>query len=404
MPPDIAEPLSGRRPALDGLRGIAILLVLSFHWIFASLPGWHSPELTLWESLLRHATMLDWIGVDLFFVLSGFLIGGIIFDNRDAANFFSVFYIRRGFRILPLYFVLLAAFALGYRLIPWSGDPALRAIFDGTCQKWAYLTFTQNIYCLADPTPELAGFGLGNTWSLAVEEQFYLLAPAALYWLSSSRVPRWLLGGILLAFLIRVYFFFIADIDTYAKLPTRMDTLLTGVLCAWAVRDPAWSAWLGRNLHLVRRAAAAMLCVLGIFIIERWSAGHKVMESFGFTMVALLGGCCVLIAVYDPPRFLSSSTLRLFGTGSYCIYLFHRPVGMMVHRLLLGRKESIADLPGLAATVTSLGLICAIAWLSWIVLERPALRLGHRFRYARSEPAPLIRMGVADTAGASSER
>ena len=98
---------SNRIPALDGVRGIAILMVLSFHWIFASLPGWHSPDLNLSQNIIRHIFMLNWIGVDLFFVLSGFLIGGIILDNGKYSNFYSVFYVRRACRILPLYIVLL---------------------------------------------------------------------------------------------------------------------------------------------------------------------------------------------------------------------------------------------------------------------------------------------------------
>jgi peptidoglycan/LPS O-acetylase OafA/YrhL len=94
-----------RVPALDGVRGMAIVLVLSFHWIFAALPGWHSADLTISEAVIRRLTMLNWAGVDLFFVLSGFVIGAIILDNRDAGNFLRVF--------LPLYTPVVAVMLLG---------------------------------------------------------------------------------------------------------------------------------------------------------------------------------------------------------------------------------------------------------------------------------------------------
>ena len=157
----------GRIPELDGLRGLAILSVLFWHYghYYAPAPG----SIGAWlPPLLR----LAWSGVDLFFVLSGFLIGGILIANRKASNYWRVFYVRRACRIFPLYFVVLAAFVLATATItPQPSNWLLKQ----EPPFWNYPLFLQNLAWLAR-----SSFGsdfLGPTWSLAVEEQFYLVLP-----------------------------------------------------------------------------------------------------------------------------------------------------------------------------------------------------------------------------------
>ena len=155
---------------LDGVRGVAILLVLVWHYFGAQVVA--EPKSIL--HYCTHALSLTWSGVDLFFVLSGFLIAGILLDHHNTSNYFRVFYLRRVCRIFPLYFLLLALF-LCLSATNLSTSPSFRWLLHDPFPIWSYATFTQNILMGAR-----GGFGphwLGITWSLAVEEQFYLFVP-----------------------------------------------------------------------------------------------------------------------------------------------------------------------------------------------------------------------------------
>jgi peptidoglycan/LPS O-acetylase OafA/YrhL len=178
--PTTPRPLTGRIPELDGVRGLAILLVLVFHWA-AFQPAPHS-----FAYYLMVPRNLMWSGVDLFFVLSGFLIGGGLIDNRASPNYFSTFYRRRIYRIFPFYYLMVGLFLIGSFVLPAA------FLFTGAIPRWPFLLFVQNIG-FAIP---LAAPWLGVTWSLAVEEQFYLLFPFAVRGLSRKPVLIAVLGCI----------------------------------------------------------------------------------------------------------------------------------------------------------------------------------------------------------------
>src|SRR5580658_7786517 len=182
-PPDFTR----RIPQLDGLRGVAIAMVLAYHYADSVIndgPRFMKP-------LLR-ATCLGWSGVDLFFVLSGFLIGGILLDARESSNYFRVFYRRRAFRILPLYFAFLALVFLPVHFqsdIPWR----------------ACIFFYQNFWMALHN--RLGEYTLNPTWSLAVEEQFYLTLPVLIYFVRPRRLIWIVCGGIIFAPLMRLAIF-----------------------------------------------------------------------------------------------------------------------------------------------------------------------------------------------------
>src|SRR5215469_7550470 len=165
---------SGHVPALDGIRGLAVLFVIAFH---SRAPFLNTSEIPF--SLFQFLG-LGWSGVDLFFVLSGFLITGILLDTRRAPGYFRVFYARRALRIFPLYFaylllilvVLQGIFVVFVRTNPWQHvNPLL------------YLTYSMNWVSGLDDQ------WLGHLWSLAVEEQFYLIWPAAVWFCSRRSLP-----------------------------------------------------------------------------------------------------------------------------------------------------------------------------------------------------------------------
>jgi peptidoglycan/LPS O-acetylase OafA/YrhL len=174
----------GRWPELDGLRGAAILMVFLLHYVTDS----RSHEGNF--GLLYHFAQifrLGWSGVDLFFVLSGFLIGGILLDARSTSNVFRTFYTRRIHRILPIYYVLIAVYLTGsYAVAKWNLLGSAPYV-ENPLHPVAYFLFLQNIV-KASPSP-FYHYLVSPTWSLAVEEQFYLIAPFLIGYLSPA-VPQ----------------------------------------------------------------------------------------------------------------------------------------------------------------------------------------------------------------------
>jgi peptidoglycan/LPS O-acetylase OafA/YrhL len=166
-------------PELDGIRGAAVLLVLVFHW-FLSEGG-----LVFLPQPIYNVLLMGWSGVDLFFVLSGFLITSILIKERDADNYFKIFYVRRFCRILLLYFaVLLLTLAVFYLTLPVDSRNWL---FGSILPVWSYLTFTQNLVMSATGT--MGSKIIDATWSLVVEEQFYLTLPLIVRFVRKKHLP-----------------------------------------------------------------------------------------------------------------------------------------------------------------------------------------------------------------------
>ena len=219
------HPTAARDSALDGLRGIAIGLVLWHHLLATYLPVGRGS----WLGWLRAGTGLAWCGVDLFFVLSGFFIGGILIDRRDSPRLARVFYLRRAVRIMPLYYVTLVVTLL-----------AIVVRVPGAYHEfapWVYATFLTN-FALAH-THTWDWLPLSVLWSLAIEEQFYLTAPWVVRVISPSRLP-WLAAGLALgAWMARgilLLWFPSGNFAAHVLMPLRMDGLALGALVAWAVR------------------------------------------------------------------------------------------------------------------------------------------------------------------------
>ena len=166
LPGENMKPREIRIPALDGLRGVAIALVLFWHFILCSIPCTGGTAFGYFNKLFRHS----YSGVDLFFVLSGFLITQILLRDVGSKDWLKRFWIRRAFRILPLYFLFLLA-AMIFSLM---GNPAQGGYFTTPNPIWPYLLMLQNIEMARQRS--LGTWGV--TWSLAVEEQFYLFYPA----------------------------------------------------------------------------------------------------------------------------------------------------------------------------------------------------------------------------------
>ncbi|MBZ5598915.1 MAG: acyltransferase [Acidobacteriia bacterium] len=371
-------PSSGRIPALDGWRGIAILLVLLWHSVF------HFSTSSTLISKLEAAGRLSWSGVDLFFVLSGFLIGGILLDAKNSPRYFSTFYARRAFRILPLYGVVVAAYML-WQLPVYLLAGATGAYSASRLPLASYLTFTQNVWMAY-----LGTFGfilISPTWSLAVEEQFYLTAPLIVRKLTSTQLTTALVGIVVGAPVLRTILCFSTARGAFADMvpmPCRADALCVGVLIAVLLRNATlWKA-VQRKSALLYSLSGVLLASLGWLTFGNYGQISMPMMTVGYSLLALFYGCCLLLALNGAgrsQRLLCNPYLRGLGGIAYCTYLLHRPLMEVARRLLAARfsqapgaVELIGGLLGVAATLV-------IAKLSWRFFEQPWLRRGHAFKY-----------------------
>jgi peptidoglycan/LPS O-acetylase OafA/YrhL len=375
---------SGRIPELDGIRGLAIGMVLIAHFfIVVTRPG----------TALAYALVplrLSWTGVDLFFVLSGFLIGGILLDARDSSNYFRVFYTRRFFRIVPVYAVLLLSVALFMHLSSAGVIGKNQELFTGSL-PWAYFAFfLQNIgMCLHNVW---GTFPLGVTWSLAVEEQFYLILPLLIRFLDQRALLRFSSFAIISAPLLRAFFFHRNPGDLfpwYTLMPCRADSLFLGVLGAIALRDRRWRSWLLGKGRFARLAIPFLL--LGVAYLG-WRAPsyyHPLMVTIGFTWLAITYLSLLLYARLYPDsrtsRCLRWRWLRGLGVIAYGTYLFHE----FFLGMFFGRIPSLRSWRDAGLSIIVLVVTISFSRLSWVHFEKPLIKIGHRTSFELSAAARL---------------
>jgi peptidoglycan/LPS O-acetylase OafA/YrhL len=358
---------NSRIPELDGLRGLAVGMVLVWHF----LPCQLSADGGLISSILRRGLYLAGSGVDLFFVLSGFLIFGILLDNAGSPNLLRVFYLRRACRILPLYFLVLGVYAVLSRM-PVFPAAANEWMFGDALPLWSYALFVQNIVMGAEGT-----FGpgfLSVTWSLAVEEQFYLAAPLVAVFAGrrglAILLPLLLVAGPVLRGLS-------PDFHAYVNTPWRMDPLVAGGCLALLVRNGGFAIWLETMRKPFLAGFSALLAVVPLMVLF-----PGVIGVFDITWLALLYTAATAIAVTSVCPILKFplrlDALTWLGRHSYAIYMFHQGVAGLLHGLLRGQAPQIRG--GLDALVTllALGVTLTLAWLSMRFYEEPILRLGRR--------------------------
>lgn len=384
-----SSPWYARRiPELDGLRGLAILLVLLIHCIDETkfLAGYR------WLSSFVAADSLSWSGVDLFFVLSGFLIGGILLDARGSPNYFKAFYLRRAFRILPVYAVLVSTFYLCFYAEQQGWIPASRWLFGPNIPWYAYVTFTQNFHWAAGG-PEWTNW-LTPTWSLAVEEQFYLVLPAVI-WFFSGRSLRYFLGSVIVAApILRFFLDFnvpFGHVASFCLMPCRADALLLGVVAAKLVRHKtAWES-LKSHRRLLVSAWIILLAGLSAFVVLK-QTDHlgSFMTTIGYSWLALFYlGLLLLALIYTSGwlgKILRNSWLKALGTISYGVYLIHKPVLGLVFACFGFETPMAQTSAGKLLVVSALAITLAVAYGSWAVFEKPLLKIGHRFKYSNAAP------------------
>jgi peptidoglycan/LPS O-acetylase OafA/YrhL len=373
--------MSRRVPELDGLRGIAILLVIVCHYLVMTVEAQKGSPLSIARGLLG----LTWSGVDLFFVLSGFLIGGILVDSRDSPRYYRTFLARRIHRIFPVYYLSLLLFAAG--LAAGLGSRQGWAwLFGDAFPLATYATFTQNFAMALEH--RWGPYWTNITWSLAVEEQFYIVLPFVVWLVPNRLLPRVLIGGILIAPALRTLLWFTdpnVHYPAYALMPCRADALGLGALAAVVLRKPNIGEYLPTIKRWLYPAFFVLLAGMGALTVFRVSDTTLLMNSIGYTWIALFYLSILLIGVISPGTpvgaVLRNPALQQFGTLAYFIYMFHQAANGIVHIMLFGREPKIDSWASALATVMSLAALFLAAKLSWRYMEKPLIKRGHTYKY-----------------------
>ncbi len=388
-PPTALSPSTGERPRvapLDGLRGVAILLVMLYH-----LPMQGGGRIARDIAILGRC---GWVGVDLFFVLSGFLITGILYDAKERDGYLRRFYLARVLRIFPLYFAaLIVCFALLPALHLVRGAAEAGSAARGSA--WWFFLYLQNVRMainIHSVPPYMQHF-----WSLAIEEQFYLIWPFVVLACSRERLIRLTLGAVAAAVLLRMMLVAgrVDPLTLYVLTPTRLDGLALGAYVALVARGPRVS-----SLRWLRAAGAAALLLLGFFVWRDHALNilaSRSLEVIGYTLVSLAAAAALewaLRARLDSigGRIASSRLLVWLGRRSYGIYVIHFPVFLLLQAdgftlAALARRLGSWSEATIGFLLVAGGLTLLLTVLSWRLLEAPALRLRHRLGAPRAVAA-----------------
>ena len=409
LAPIRSDPISVRRLAvLDGLRGTAILMVMSYH-LWGLVPGFTLQHSTArLDVYLGHVFGSGWSGVDLFFVISGFLLTGNLFDARGSTTYFRSFYARRFLRLFPLYYAFLLVLLFIVPLIPALTGvlqiDALRKV------QWFYWTYTVNIAGALQATAEKIPLAHSHIWSLALEEQFYLVWPAIVLYggdrrrlmrlflvvMGAALVSRWLFTLDLASGIFR-------ENAAYSLLPCRMDTFALGGYLALAVRGETDEVARLRRLGPIL-VAGAVLGLAGIYLgWHTLKPFENPMSTIGFSfLTAGFGGLLAIVLDAKSGTVLhtlfGSRPLVTAGKYSYGLYMVHLAVAFALMPHVVGTwwmkpvygSFFFANLGFLTLAGT---LSLAVAWVSWHLIEKRALALKRYVPYGAGE--------ARDTAGSA---
>lgn len=358
--------LERRIPGLDGLRGVAAMMVVLSHYFGEVQHG-------------VGAAMFGWIGVDILFVLSGFLIGRLIIEKSDCANFFAVFYVRRFFRIIPAYVLTVLVVELLIAKLPPAWTEAGQRF-----PEWSYLTFVQGVFMVKTQT--IGAHWLAPAWTLAVEEHFYLVAPAMIVFAPRRWVPAGLAAAIVVAVGLRaaIYFGGFANpMVSLALLPGRADLLACGLLGAVAVCSPR-IPWDRLTPALRITPLIALVAVLFIRLLD--SRSFYVFNPLVMGVGSIAFILCIVKATPEARRF-ESRTLRFLGDNAYCLYLSHLPVLGLMHGLILGSVPDLRTPAQWLVTTAAVPVCVLVGWTATKLVEEPLTRYGRTWKWSRRSRA-----------------
>lgn len=370
-------------PALDGVRGLAIAMVLALHFVA------NTDETNAFERALDRVFAFGEFGVDLFFVLSGFLITGILFDAKGQGAYFSRFYSRRALRIFPLYYAVLALVFFVAPLVPALRGSTLDYL--RAEQAWAWL-YGVNVFTAVQGSFRLSY--LDHFWSLAVEEHFYFFWPLVV-WACERRTLVVVSSAIaILSFGARAACAeaHVSPVALYALTPFRLDALCMGAVLALVARGPRGVDAVTRAALPIGLAAAGLIVATYAFNTQHhvlWEPMHELRKS-SFSVVF----AAVVARALSPrgtafDRALSWRPGRLLGKYSYGLYVFHHFVSTYMIRnhtewWLTGHVGS-HTLAVLVQAAVGISISIAVSVASFHFFESRVLAFRHRWRVTRAE-------------------
>lgn len=378
MKTDGAVPeFSQRIGSLDGLRGVAIVLVILAHWvIFPFRPQIQELSPALY-ALLQQAMH----GVDIFFVVSGFLIGRLLLANADRPGLLKAFYARRFFRIIPLYFAVIGLFLWGRTA--FGGYP------DGAAPLGAFFLFTNNF-------SDLFGWHVisefGPYWSLAIEEQFYFASALVVAAFGRKGAIFLALAFVFCSVGGRILWYFaFAPIDWWRFTLTHADPIGIGLLAAVVVTSPRLSTRLMGHIGWLR--LAGMVSLAG-FVAASWF-GVTGKLGLDVTLLSVAVACWILLKfLAEPKSVLAFAPLQRVGEMCFSLYILHQGWNLYAQAILAN-----SGLPPGALLLVSFGLLLVVSRLLWVFVETPLIGFAKQWRYDAAKGGPVSPSAAVPVAG-----
>jgi peptidoglycan/LPS O-acetylase OafA/YrhL len=398
-----APRLPSHIPALDGIRGLAVLMVLFCHATGRPFgEGANEAFAGAIDRNLLSLARLSWSGVDLFFVLSGFLITGILFDAKGKNHFFRNFYGRRTVRIFPLYYACLFLFLVVGPMLP---EPITRGWGTTDTYIWYPLYLSNYSQAVAEQAGHAVTHIVHVAWSLSIEEQFYLCWPLVVYFCGRKALLRICVGMFFGSMAIRIGLLMI-DRHFYAMAftPCRVDGLAVGAAIALLARGSGGLKSLVKPALWIGPASTLGLVVIIVAMSKlgfRRGVGHSPgYVACGTAMLSLMFGSLLVLAAHAVKgtwtnRLFTNRLLTVYGKYSYAVYLLHMPIIIWISNYVLHPKDLTYHgtmLPGLLLfyfITFSLSLVAGL--ISWHVLEKHFLKLKD---YFPMEPKPADRIAA----------
>ena len=355
-----------RKLQIDGLRGFAIIIVVLFHYLNCSYSN--NFELNLFEQLISKITSFGWSGVNLFFVISGYLIGTILLKNKSTTNYFSTFYARRFLRIVPLYFIFLMVFIFFNSLFK---DSSL-VLFEKPIPVWQYFLFVQNF-----SMSHLGHFGpnaLTPSWSLAIEEQFYLIAPLIVFFLRRNILL------IVSLYLIVFSIFFRINSDNwymeYTHFLSRVDSLSIGLIIAILSQNSNELAILSKKRNIF----------IFIIIFMCLLFGYTIFKQINHTFISyFFGGVLVFSFSLKEETFLYKILVNkvtlFFGKYSFFIYLFHQLINGLLFAYIFNSNPVLNTTNNYLVEILAVLLTMFLAVISFKFYESKFIEIGQTLTY-----------------------
>ena len=346
-------------------------MVISFHYVNNQLVNTQ----TAFGKIVYNLTSFGWVGVDLFFVISGFLIGSILLRHQVSGKLFKTFYLRRFLRIVPNYYLLILIFIIISQLSFFKGDYFLTG--NKVIPIWSYFAMTHNFF-MAD-LQNMGNDAMSVTWSIGIEEQFYILFPLFILLIKEKWLPYFLI--VLIGMAIYCRSLYTHWIPAYVLLPCRMDAISFGILLAWLHKNYDVKLLVQKHVSkmLVSVGLVILICAYLFYFYRDLGIVRNSLFAFVFFIL-------ILISLGKPQshyvKLLSNKWLGRIGMISYSLYLFHYLILGVFRNLGTHFYTAGGTAYNIGVSITALLVSFFFAWLVYQFLEKPFVALGKKFKYS----------------------